>query len=894
MKKLLFTLLLIIANIANAQDFKEILSEFTNTGHAGTEFFLTFHPCWEDAGPNNRIKIFISSAYEATVNIEIPGRGLFLQKQTIPNDIIEFEFEPEEAQMYSKGSGVYPIPPLPAQAWKKRAIHIYSERPVVVYAATRFRYISDGYLALPVSLYGKNYTVSSWADPTTNVTQFLPSYTSIIAAYDGTEVKFRLGGNRSGKALLPEGDSLYFSETLTKVMDKGDVLLIPGIGAYNDLSGSTVRADKPVAVISGNFCAYIPTNASPCDYLIEMELPYEHWGTEYLVTPIIDREKNSIVKIYPKEPNTQIFLDNSFIGKLVSAGGAVGQGYLEFRAEGKARPLYISGDKPINVVQYNPGQSDDDIESDPFQMNVIPKKAFHNKLVWATPGTTKEGSGYEKNYINIVYPADSFGNIPEDLELGQMENGYEKWGKLINWPNSKTISSFNHYDENGRQWKCITIQLTQNGVYAMRGADEFAVYAYGYDIWDSYGFPVGGMFIKPSENESDSLAPEITEIENNGLNFKFRVNDIFGETWSSGIMKIIANDLGHCDFIPEEFFPGISKEAFFEINVTEPYLNPFAEITAVDFSGNETTYLFEYEAPEDEPGLNIGNNEVTNRFNIYYRPLGEAIAIINPGDFKVRLSGVRLEGDTENVELINDLKNTIINPGQQISVELKYFPMEPETIEFDLIVEHSDKPGLALKTHFVLEAVATSIGVSDVNFFQVIEKESKPGIMTVSNTSEYPIEISDIKIEDISFFTFDKDAKRQFSLQPGESQNVLFVFNPVEPGEYETTAEVISDAFSGDNKARLSGKGIINSAGEDEIQNKPGAIFSNGKLYFNNADNLVSKGIKIISLSGEIIYESGNTISLSNAGLTLPEIASGIYFAELNVEGSLLTLKFIR
>jgi hypothetical protein len=210
----------------------------------------------------------------------------------------------------------------------------------------------------------------------------LPSYTSVVAAYDNTKVRFILGGTewtvtRGG---LKPGEYKEYS------MNRGDVLLIPGYGAFADLSGSRVIASRPVGVISGNFCAYIPSDKGYCDFIIEMELPTNTWGRDYFVTRMKSRKKNSIIKIFAKEPNTkniQRWKTNSNYSKCRRSAGAW---IFRIRSDdGDPRSVVISGDKPINVTQFNPGEDDDNVVSDPFQLVLTPLEQFQTEIIFNTP-----------------------------------------------------------------------------------------------------------------------------------------------------------------------------------------------------------------------------------------------------------------------------------------------------------------------------------------------------------------------------------------------------------------------------------------------------------------------------------------------------------------------------
>ena len=154
---------------------KDNLPYLMESNNAGTLFYMAFHPCWEETGPSNAIRIYVSSAVRTRVTLEIKDLGISRTKETIPNDIIEFILPPQEAQPYSKGSGAYPIPPQPEQIWTGRGIKLTADQPIIAYGVTRYQYTSDGYLAYPVTSLGKVYQVASYADPTNNTGQFLPS-----------------------------------------------------------------------------------------------------------------------------------------------------------------------------------------------------------------------------------------------------------------------------------------------------------------------------------------------------------------------------------------------------------------------------------------------------------------------------------------------------------------------------------------------------------------------------------------------------------------------------------------------------------------------------------------------------------------------------------------------
>jgi hypothetical protein len=400
---------LLIADLTEDNIDKQ-LPMLLGSSNQGTRFYMTFHPCWQESGQNNELKIYVASAVATNVTLEIPAMQYVKRISTIPNEVFEFGLSPTTGQMYTKDDRTAPQP---QQVYKGRACIVTADDPIVCYGVTRYQYTSDGYLALPVQQLGTEYIVSSFNDPSLdNGSQYLTSYTSIVAAYDKTKVEFTLGGERTN--YTPGKDRLELGDKAVNSMNEGDVWLIGVNGDYNDLSGSFVKATKPVAVISGSFCAYVPIHVSACDFIISQDLPMHSWGKKYHVSVIADRLNASYIRVYASEPNTIIYQDGDQWARVNNVGGEVEQGYISRRAllEGESpRPVTISADNPISVTQYNCGQSDDGVSSDPFQMVLAPVEQYQTEAIFCTPAV-HGGFPFKKNYLNICYKSTVKGVSP--------------------------------------------------------------------------------------------------------------------------------------------------------------------------------------------------------------------------------------------------------------------------------------------------------------------------------------------------------------------------------------------------------------------------------------------------------------------------------------------------
>lgn len=116
MKKTLYLLIACAIWIFSAapSDAKEPdlskLPGLLGANNVGTDFWFSLPPCYEETAGNNFVKIFIASEEETMVHVEVPGKGFFREKMTVPGGVIEFDLPPVIGQPYSKGNQSKPNP----------------------------------------------------------------------------------------------------------------------------------------------------------------------------------------------------------------------------------------------------------------------------------------------------------------------------------------------------------------------------------------------------------------------------------------------------------------------------------------------------------------------------------------------------------------------------------------------------------------------------------------------------------------------------------------------------------------------------------------------------------------------------------------------------------------
>lgn len=577
--------------------YKEINSEFVGSGAAGTDFWLTFHPGHESSGFDGGITIYVSSEFETEVTLEIPGRQKLIRKKTIPGDIIEFRLLANEAQCYSKG---VEDPPLPQKVYPGHGIHVYSDKPITCYGLSRFYLTTDGFQILPTKALGTEYVVAAWQDYTDDFYDYYyTSYLSVVGVHENTTVELTLGGNEN--TCTPGPNSLSFGDTDKKKLQPGDVWLIGVMGDYSDATGTYIKSDKPVSVISGNFRTSLPTGASR-DYLIQQNTPVHSWGKEYHVTPIIERKHASMIRVFAGEENAVLYRNGQEWGRIPKVGGKDKEGWISRRAMPKGHayetdPVLITSDKRIAVTQYNPTANDDGVASDPFQMRLNPVQSYVTSCVFHVPGVDMHPT-FQDNYMNFVYKATENGQMPDFIEYGMPKNG------TINWVPFNTVATNpgkpfrDGVTSDSREWKCLSFRLGDPaGVYALRSDEPFMAYVYGFQVADSYGYPAAGRIYDYAKE--DSTAPHALISRDCNGKVEGYVKDMpEAEEFRTNLREVklaeASSNYKYTRIDTADFIPGMTREIEFELNVQNPGEDAVAYLYAEDNRGNDTVFIFEY------------------------------------------------------------------------------------------------------------------------------------------------------------------------------------------------------------------------------------------------------------------------------------------------------------
>lgn len=265
-----------------------------------------------------------------------------------------------------------------------------------------FSYTNDASLLLPTTALTGNYRIAgspAWRDTTNESTFTYPPYFAVTGTQNGTTVTVKTSpkgaiAGGGGVPATPGGGTATFS------LDAGDVMLV--VGAENaDFSGTLVKADAPVQVITGIACTQMPHGQVACDHLEESVLPVETLGRRYFVTRPTGPSGHAtahLVRIYGNVDGTTL----SYPG--VNPGGPSTIDAGEFvELPSVTQDFEIVADHEITIAsfQLGAGPMSGPRQGDPSQSFMSSVEQYRLNYVFLAP------DDYESNFADIVQPLDA-------------------------------------------------------------------------------------------------------------------------------------------------------------------------------------------------------------------------------------------------------------------------------------------------------------------------------------------------------------------------------------------------------------------------------------------------------------------------------------------------------
>lgn len=479
---LLFILSIRLFSQENANEGKKFLIAFPQNEIANTNDFVQ----------NVKLGIYISSKSGAKVTLINHQNSIIINKTVPANGMLQLD----NNEMGNRND----VEDISDGTLSNKVIEITSDKLISVYVINSKSFTSDGYLAYPITEWGKNYIHNSFYHHNTKNgfrVENRSSGCTIISQDDNTQIKIILKG-RGGNLGSTKTGNYRIGDTILVNVKANQSYTFKTKSDYDntfDFSGSLITSNKPIGVISFHERTFIPQEnpSKGRDHLIEMMQPLSNWRNRY-VSIDFGREFGDFFRVLPLKDNTHLTIKNYdkqgnllFDSSLtIQTGGGFYEynnikinGYNSQKYEGIKGNTIWESDSPIMVTQYSYSENWDkttDLDNgdnyDPFMLNLINEEQFTTNISFLAPPY----SDFEKHSLNIVIKVDTLQSINKQLESLIFD------GDPIYLSNPLLLN--NRIGNTEFYWFRKNIN---SGIHFLTSDVRFAAFLYGFGDADSYG-----------------------------------------------------------------------------------------------------------------------------------------------------------------------------------------------------------------------------------------------------------------------------------------------------------------------------------------------------------------------------------------------------------------------
>jgi gliding motility-associated-like protein len=460
-KSFLTTVFLLLTIVAFGQDFS----------NKGKDFWIPY-PEHID-GTLSSMGIYITSDSAATGTITVAGTNIPF---SITANTVARKF------LGPNGAGDAPntvvhLGGLTDNVGTGKAIHVVSDKPVVVFAHIIRSARSGASLILPVTVWGKEYIVPGMASTGTS-----NSYGELCVMASLPNTQIEITPSRVTRSGRPAG--VPFTVTIPNV---GDVYQLQFLNK-EDMSGTKVRSIAtaqtgcvPIAVFSATtWSAFSCNGASGGDNLYQQLFPTGTFGKQFLTGPLkkvatsATDNNTDIIRVYVTDPTTVV--TRTLSGTTSTLTGLVTTGnYYEYTS---SVPTLIQADKPVQVVQYVASQNcgSPQTNSDPEMIVLSAVEQTINDITVFSAHQSFVPSGQSQittHYINVIMKTANAGTF--------RINGVLPTATFTAIPGT----SYSYLKED------VTARAATNPVFQLKADSGFNALAYGFGNVESYGYNAG-------------------------------------------------------------------------------------------------------------------------------------------------------------------------------------------------------------------------------------------------------------------------------------------------------------------------------------------------------------------------------------------------------------------
>ena len=355
----------------------------------------------------------------------------------------------------------------------KKGLYVTSTNPISLYVTSSRNGAYGGTCILPVSALEREYVIQTYYGDTES-TMF-----AVVGTADGTKVDINIKKTELDKELYKDDDIIEVDtviyENLSIILQEGEVFLYRSGAFYKGLSGTSICADKPIAVFNGHQAAQIPYYAESTNHLSVQTYPTDKWGKQYVVTPTKNyRNKTEHVRITSFTDGTQINKNGRHVCTL--------QAFETFHDTINDQAIYYSSNNVVACYMYTLGKQAEEHQGQnnaarPSMTPIIPLEYATHSLLFAT---FTESKVIDQHYVNIVVSEQHVGGMRLDGQRINTPYRDIRVGDKVYKYAQISVSSTAHYLENVSAEGAFTARIY--GMGTKKGGGEFYAYSAGSRI----------------------------------------------------------------------------------------------------------------------------------------------------------------------------------------------------------------------------------------------------------------------------------------------------------------------------------------------------------------------------------------------------------------------------
>lgn len=671
-----------------------------------------------------------------------------------------------------------------SEVGRMKGIEITSDKPILVYCLSTQQFTSDAYAAIPTIHWGREYIVVSMPNTTWGYDEYVrPGEFLIIGSEDNTLVTYTPTAKTEKNNLVAE--PVYIR------LNKGETYLVQSTQdeeTGNDLTGTLINSDKPIGVLSGHVRTPMPNlilglNDDSRNHLVEMLLPTNLWGKEYVTVPFsVPSPDPDIIKVIALEPNTTV----TVTGKMTDVTFELDSTGAYKTLAPFIEPLHWVADKPISLVQFMPTSQDRDNSRYDASMVVIPPvhMMMQEALVRRFDYRNPKHEPFNNHVLTIL--CDSIAR--DSLRL----NGV-LMGSLFPSIYTNTIPN--------TKYNFVVFRVPEGIQKITTKKGQFTGTLFGTGGEDAYSLTLGGILFSQGERENipptiyattecgiingvvrESAPPEGSFIRDvkvrldSTINYSWKINTIYD---TSTVVTFTASPVNP------------SKDGFFLVEVT-------------DNLGNILFFRYKFQALGIEYTDTVQYKVMANGKECRF------ITVKNTGNKSLSLGGGVITGDKRlyfGESSPNGVPYQNLTPGSSVTVEICFDPQK-DTTALNASFSLNLPCNLQLTTSLLGSTIFPDLIPIGYDFGDVVLGDTNCKKVLFINSGNKSIVINKLLFENNNAFKVDTIGMFPLTLKKGDTLRLPVCFIPFERSSSELTIKAINSYSLPDINAVVKGRGV--------------------------------------------------------------------------------------